>query len=274
MDPVENKNEPAQPRGFFSWVVAGFLIVFELIRWAMFDNQSTSSNPYKSFLVRVQEPEAMDTAEEASEYDAMDHSVVNQRFVDDFLTAHGACQGREILDVGTGTAQIPITLCQTDQTAIVRAVDLAQHMLDRAAENVKAAGFSGRIALQLVDAKGLPFADSSFEAVISNSIIHHIPDPLPALGEMARLVAPGGTLMVRDLVRPDSSGEVQRLVDTYAADESEKARALFDASLRAAFRLDEVRAFVSQLKLNPNDVTMTSDRHWTWVWRRQEEATG
>ena len=56
---------------------------------------------------RVLEPEAMDTPEEVLQYDLMDHSEVNARFVADFLAVHGPCRGGEILDVGTGTAAYP-----------------------------------------------------------------------------------------------------------------------------------------------------------------------
>lgn len=70
---------------------------------------------------RVLEPEAMETVEEVRQYDAMDHSLVNSRFVDDFLAAHGPCRGGEVLDVGTGTARIPIALAAADSQARVLA---------------------------------------------------------------------------------------------------------------------------------------------------------
>jgi ubiquinone/menaquinone biosynthesis C-methylase UbiE len=248
-----------------AWTVAIVVILFELI-WLFFD--SPSDNRFRTVLSRVQEPEVMDSPEEAIEYDAMDHSVVNAKFVADFLQAHGACQTGEILDVGTGTARIPMELCRVDLSAKVLGVDLAPHMLSKARENVSSHGMSDRICLELVDAKGLPFDDGRFEAVISNSIIHHIPDPTTALAEMVRVVAPGGTLMVRDLFRPDRSKDVDKLVETYAADESEKARSLFEASLRAAFRVDEIQKMVLAMNLPIEDVKQTSDRHWTWIWRR------
>jgi ubiquinone/menaquinone biosynthesis C-methylase UbiE len=218
-------------------------------------------------LPRVLEPEAMDTPEEARDYDAMDHSEVNARFVADFLDAHGPCRGGEILDVGTGPARIAIALCLADPSARVLAVDMAEAMLDRARRNVAEAGLAGRIACARADAKALPWPVGRFEAVLSNTIVHHIPDPAPALAEMARLVAPGGTLFVRDLARPDSVADVDALVATYAGDESPAARALFDASLRAALTVPEVQAIVRALGLPAEGVAMTSDRHWTWKHR-------
>ncbi len=219
---------------------------------------------------RVLEPEAMDTAEEVRQYDAMDHGAVNRQFVDDFLRAHGACQGGLILDVGTGTARIPIALAKADTRARVLALDLSPTMLAQAEINIAAAGLTARVRTRLGDAKALVsvFGESAFEGVISNTIIHHIPDPMPALETMARLVAAGGTLMIRDLARPGSLAEIERLADLYAGDESPEARALFEASLHAALTLDEIQSLVRDLGLSSADVAMTSDRHWTWNWRR------
>jgi hypothetical protein len=74
--------------------------------------------------------------------------------------------------------------------------------------------------------------------------------------------------MVRDLARPASAGEIVRLADTYAAGESPEARALFEASLNAALTLEEIRSLIAGLGLSPDNVSMTSDRHWTWTWRK------
>jgi ubiquinone/menaquinone biosynthesis C-methylase UbiE len=219
---------------------------------------------------RVLESEAMETAEEVRQYDAMDHSDVNSRFVADFLSAHGPSRGGEILDVGTGTARIPITLARADSQAHLLALDLSETMLAQAEANIAAAGLTSRIRTYHGDAKALvdSFGQGIFEGVISNTIIHHIPDPLPALDTMARLVARGGTLMVRDLARPGSVDDIRRLSRTYAAGESAGARALFEASLNAALTLEEIRSMLGDLGFALRDVVMTSDRHWTWTWRR------
>jgi len=219
---------------------------------------------------RILEPEAMEAAEEVQQYDAMDHSVVNRCFVDDFLAAHGPCRGGLILDVGTGTARIPIALAHADSHARLLALDLSPTMLAQAEVNIASAGLTSRIQTRLGDAKVLVpvFGESAFEGVVSNTIIHHIPDPLPALETMARLLAAGGTLMIRDLARPGSLGDITRLADLYAARETPEARALFKASLHAALALDEIQSLVRDLGLSPADVIMTSDRHWTWTWRR------
>ncbi len=58
---------------------------------------------------RILEPEVMDTPEEARDYNAMDHSEVNRKFVDDLLAGP---VGPRVIDLGCGPAAIPIELCQ------------------------------------------------------------------------------------------------------------------------------------------------------------------
>ncbi len=217
-------------------------------------------------LSRVLEPELMDTAEEAEAYDAMDHGPVNLRFCQDFLAA--APRPGRVLDVGTGTARIPIQLCALEPTCSVLATDLAAHMLAVARRNVAAAGLEARITLELADAKESRLPAAGFDAVVSNSIVHHIPEPARALADMVRCLRRGGLLFVRDLERPTDEEAVARLSALHAANDTEVQRALFEASLRAALTLDEVRTLVAGLGLDAGSVTRTSDRHWTLAARR------
>jgi ubiquinone/menaquinone biosynthesis C-methylase UbiE len=147
----------------------------------------------------------------------------------------------------------------------VVATDLAEHMLRVARRNVELAGLSHRIDLVKADAKGardlLP--DASFDVVTSNSIVHHIPKPGPLFAEMLRLLAPGGLLFVRDLERPETEAALQKLVATYAANDTPKQRGLFEDSLRAALTVDEVIDLVAPLGIPATCVQRTSDRHWT-----------
>jgi SAM-dependent methyltransferase len=229
-------------------------------------------------LPRVLEPEVMDTPDEATAYDRMDHAEVNRCFVTDLLTAVTASGvnlhsdglraaellAAELLDLGTGTALIPIELCRRAPGVQVRAVDAAQSMLDLAAVRVRDAGLSDRITLELVDAKRLPYPDGRFAAVISNSIIHHLPEPAVALAEAVRVTAPGGLLFFRDLLRPADRATLEQIVNTYAAGADDWQRSLFADSLHAALSLDELRALVAAIGFDPGGVTQSSDRHWTW----------
>lgn len=220
-------------------------------------------------LPRTLEPESMDDPSEAASYDDMNHSSVNIRFVDDLLA--GGTIGNDILDLGTGTAQIPILLCERMPEIRVMALDAAESMLQLAIYNIEIASAIERIQLMQGDAKAMDdFEDEMFDCVMSNSLIHHLPEPQPTFAEIYRLTAIGGRIFVRDLCRPGSADTVEDLVTTYAAKETEIAQQLFRQSLHAALTLDEVRQMVVAVGLAADSVQMTSDRHWTLDVRKTD----
>jgi ubiquinone/menaquinone biosynthesis C-methylase UbiE len=215
-------------------------------------------------LKRVLEPEVMDTPDEAQDYDEMDHSAVNRAFAADFFSAFPHF-GNPVLDVGTGTAQIPVEMCRQSPRVELVAIDLADEMLKLAARNVTRAGYEGRITLTKVNGRDLGYPDGHFGAVVSNSIIHHIPEPRDCFAEMVRVCRAGGALFVRDLLRPGSGEGVERLVKTYAGDANDHQRTLFANSLRAALSLAEVQLIVGELGFAPDAARQTTDRHWTFA---------
>lgn len=229
--------------------------------------------PPPESLHRVLESELMDSAQEAIDYDTMDHSAVNRLFVDDLLSAieqHANSRpsnpetSLDILDLGTGTALIPIELCRRFSGCRVMAADAAVSMLDVARYNVEVAGLTGRIELAHVDAKQLDFTAEMFDVVMSNSIIHHIPEPIHALRETVRVTRPGGLLFFRDLLRPANEEVLNELVATYTAGASPSQQKMFADSLHAALSLAEIQDLVATLGFPTNTVRQTSDRHWTW----------
>jgi SAM-dependent methyltransferase len=227
-----------------------------------------------TMLPRKLEPEVMDTALEAADYNAMDHSEVNRVFVDDFLAAARSHdvpnffddeQPASVLDVGTGTALIPIELCTRPISCRVKGIDLATEMLKLGQNNIEQAGLTDRITIEQVDAKQMPYPTAWYDAVISNSIVHHIPRPGQVLAEMLRVLYTGGLLFVRDLVRPDNVETLDQIVQAYAGDENAHQQQMFRDSLHAALTLDEIRGLLSDLNVSPAWAQQTTDRHWTVV---------
>ncbi len=227
-------------------------------------------------LERRLEPEVMDTSDDAHDYDTMDHSTVNRVFVDDFLAfarANGfngrladQRQPLRVLDVGTGTALIPIELCSRRVACQIIAIDLAEEMLKLADLNIAKSNLASSIQTQRIDAKQMPYPTGAFDAVVSNSIVHHIPEPHAVFAEMARVLQPGGLLFVRDLQRPESLADVDHFITTYAGRENAHSQQLFRDSLHAALTLEEVRDLAVAHGIPATSVVQTSDRHWTLAW--------
>ncbi len=216
---------------------------------------------------RELEPELMDTEQDAMLYDAMDHAHVNSLFVTDLL-AEGEF-GDDVVDLGTGTALIPIELCRHHQTCRVMASDAAVSMLEIARYNVAASGYENRIQLHFGDAKQLGFVDDMFDLVMSNSLVHHIANPQTVIAEMVRIARSGARIFVRDLCRPASMHEIESLVAMYAERETAEAQQLFRQSLAAALTCEEMTEIVQCLGQDPTCVKMSSDRHWTWATRKE-----
>lgn len=219
-------------------------------------------------LKRILEPEVMDTVAEAVDYNSMDHSTVNRVFVDDLLTALSDSAlslgpSLRIFDAGTGTALIPLELIRRGVPFQITASDLAEQMLIVARQNVEAAGFSQSIRLVHADCKRLTDLPASYDVVMSNSIVHHIPDPQLVLGELWRVLKPGGLLFVRDLMRPEDQRTLDWIVETYAGQANAHQQQMFRDSLHAALTVDEVGQLLQQAGIPANAVRATSDRHWT-----------
>lgn len=215
----------------------------------------------------------MDSREDACDYDTMDHGEVNAAFVSDLLAALAECplwsdrtrleHRFEVLDAGTGTALIPLELAGRCADVQITAVDMSPAMLALAKRHVEEAGFSDRIDLRIDDGKDLALAGDRFDVVISNSLVHHLPQPEVALGELLRVLRPGGLLFVRDLARPADEVTVEELVGRYTGGESPRQQQLFRDSLHAGLTVSEVREMLDSLSLPVGAARMTSDRHWT-----------
>jgi ubiquinone/menaquinone biosynthesis C-methylase UbiE len=214
-------------------------------------------------LRRILEPEVMDTDVDAVEYDAMDFREANTRFAEDAIALLRGTPEAQVLDIGTGTAQIPILMLQREKTMKIVATDLAESMLRVGARNLAASNVGDRCQLVRMDVKALRFPAQRFDLVMCNSTIHHIPDPQVVFREIARVVKPSGAIVVRDLFRPASMDEAWATVNRVAAGEHPRQKQLFFDSLCAALTIEEVEDHVRRAGLERMRVERCSDRHWT-----------
>ncbi|AFY60977.1 class I SAM-dependent methyltransferase [Synechococcus sp. PCC 6312] len=210
---------------------------------------------------RTLEPEVMDTAQAAADYDGMDFTEVNNDFAQ--LALELGPQSGKILDLGTGTARIPLLLAQARPQWQITGVDLAASMLALGQEHIDQANLQGQISLFLGDAKSLPFGDHEFDLIISNSLVHHLPDPLPVLQEIQRLLQPQGGLLIRDLIRPQTEAGLENILMNHGGDSSPNQLKLFQDSLRASFTLSEIKTMIQQAGIKNVEIYQSSDRHWT-----------
>jgi len=211
-------------------------------------------------LERVLEPEVMDTERDALEYASFDNSSVNDEFVTRALEL--APLAGAVLDVGTGPGDIAVLFARRAPALRFLAIDLGEHMLGLARRNVVEARLADRVEIACLDAKATGRPAGSFDMVISNSLVHHIPEPDALFRELKRVARPGAGIFIKDLHRPASAGELAQLVDTYAAGCTPYQVQTFRDSLHAALTVDEVAAILSRLGWDELQARRCSDRHW------------
>lgn len=210
---------------------------------------------------RVLEPEVMDDPEQVLAYAEADFEEENQGFVDQFFSLYDALENPHILDLGCGPGDIPIRMVRRHSTCRVTGIDASQPMIAYAEQAVQKAGFHDRVQFLCQRFQDVNLS-SPADAMISNSLVHHVPNPLRFWYSLKTLLKPGAPILVMDLLRPESPEAAQTIVDEYAASEPERLRQDFFHSLLAAFTEDDVAAQLAELNLSRLMVDVPDDRHW------------
>ncbi|MBL1261938.1 MAG: class I SAM-dependent methyltransferase [Thiotrichaceae bacterium] len=215
---------------------------------------------------RIPEADLMDDGAQAKAYAEADFSEPHENFIALFKQQWPGWDviGR-VLDLGCGTADISIRFARAFAGCEIEGVDGADEMLAYGIRAVAAAGLSKRIDLRNVYLPDETLEQPLFDAVISNSLLHHLKEPMTlwqTISFCAKQNTDAGTpVFVMDLMRPDNQAEVLRLVERYVASEPEVLRHDFHHSLYAAYRVDEVRAQLDAAGLHQLTVQAVSDRH-------------
>jgi ubiquinone/menaquinone biosynthesis C-methylase UbiE len=217
-------------------------------------------------MCRVLEPELMDDPEQALIYARANFERENQAFVQQFIEAHPEFQSGHVLDLGCGPADIPIRLLRALPDCLVTAVDASEPMIRLAREAVQDAGLGDWISLRCERFQALAL-DEPADATISNSLVHHVPNPLQFWYRVKQLTKPGGYVLVMDLLRPESPEAARAIVERYAAQEPAILQRDFYNSLLAAFTEDEVAAQLAELNLSRLFIDVIDDRHWVVAGR-------
>ena len=215
---------------------------------------------------RLLEPEVMDGEEQVHAYAQADFSKENQWFVDHFLEVFPDFRHGLVLDLGCGPADIPIRLVRACPSLNLIAVDASRPMISLGQEAVTEAGLGDRIQVMCERFQDIQLQEP-VDAIISNSLVHHVPNPFQFWYALKQLAKPGAPVLVMDLLRPETTEEAQALVDQYAADEPEQLRRDFYNSLLAAFTEDEVAAHLAEMNLSRLLIDVPDDRHWVVTGR-------
>jgi phosphatidylethanolamine/phosphatidyl-N-methylethanolamine N-methyltransferase len=109
--------------------------------------------------------------------------------------------GGRILEVGVGTG---ITLPGYSRQNRIIGIDLSEEMLRKARRRVAELSLTNVETLEVMDAEHLSFADDSFDVVVANHVISTVPNPEAALDECARMLRPGGEMILLSRIGADA----------------------------------------------------------------------
>jgi ubiquinone/menaquinone biosynthesis C-methylase UbiE len=211
---------------------------------------------------RLLEPEVMSDPARVQAYAEADFGAANARFVADLVRLHPDASTSAIVDIGCGPADVPIRLARAEPRAKIVAVDASAEMLSLARAAVARAALEAQIRLLEGRLPGLALEPGAFDGVISNSLLHHLPEPDVFWREARRLCRSQGFVFVVDLFRPESVDRASEIVEATSKDEHPLLKADFFNSLLAAFTIDEVSAQLREAGLGHLRCEAVSDRHW------------
>ena len=114
----------------------------------------------------------------------------SRRLAERFIDFAGAADGEDVLDVGSGTGSLAFALAARNKLKSIKGIDFAPAYVAYAT----ARNSDPRITFEAGDACALPFADRSYDRVLSLLVLHFVPDAKKAVAEMKRVARAGATV--------------------------------------------------------------------------------
>ena len=214
---------------------------------------------------RIPEPDLMNDPVQARAYADTDFSEAHDAFVSHFLSRFPAFTKGSVLDLGCGTADVIIRFANALPHTSITGIDGAKAMLDIGREAVTIGGLQNRIYLMEGLLPDNELSSMIFDAVISNSLLHHLGSPVVLWDTVKKCSSAGAPLFIMDLMRPENSEMAREIVSRYAAGAPAVLQKDFYNSLLAAYRVDEIQEQLTAAGLRYLSTEVISDRHLL-VW--------
>ena len=185
------------------------------------------------------------SAHSRSFFDAVgpEWDALRKVFNDDALRARAidrlVAPGLRVADVGTGTA---ILACELARLGLdVVGIDHSARMIEAARAKLADETFpaSGQVELRRGEADRMPLDDAEVDAAFAHMVLHYVPSPGDVIREMARIVRPGGVLVVVDFVRHSHEWMRQELGVLWMGFTRNEMQDCFDAAGLPDLRFDE-----------------------------------
>lgn len=210
---------------------------------------------------RIPEPELMTEPAQAQAYAEADFSAPHDAFVAHFAQCFPDFKTGRVIDLGCGAADVTLRFARAYPDTEIVGIDGAEAMLALGREAISCAQQAHRITLRCAHLPDASLEGQTFDAIISNSLLHHVASPDVLWRTIQHAAKPNAAVCVMDLMRPNSREDAMRLCELHALSAPEILRRDFFNSLLAAYEIDEVRAQLRASALPQFQVEAVSDRH-------------
>ena len=219
---------------------------------------------------RIPESELMDEHNQVRAYAEADFSAPHEMFVDLFEERFGKDIQGLFLDLGCGPCDVTIRFAKRFPRVTIHALDGSKPMLEEAKNKINNETLTQQIKLfhAMVPVNENILPSRSYDGLIVNSLLHHLPDQKMLWQTIERLVRPDGRIFVMDLVRPKDTKEAYSMMKKYCGNEPEILQRDFYHSLLAAYREDEVQEQLQKTNLSRLTVEKVTDRHLI-IWGKK-----
>ncbi len=199
---------------------------------------------------RLLEPSALHVGEEVEAYRdlAFRNQDVFVRPLAEILSRR-LPQGARVLEIGSGSGALAVALARRNPDWSICAVEASKEAWAQGKALARFFNVDRRIQFNLCDGVRLPFRKPEFDAVYSQFVVHHVPNPTELFKKCYRLIKPGGQVIVRDLLRvPTWQHAMAAWYCRYGLGYSKLQTRLFNRSVAAALTLPEFQASMKGIR--------------------------
>lgn len=203
------------------------------------------------------EVEACETPEGRTFLDGRDASFLAR-------VAESGLAKNQLLFLGVGTGRLMLKVIGSLRGSEGTGIDVYGPVLSEGLDKARGLGLVGRVWIVEGDACRPPFPDHSFDAVLCDDLLHHVADPARMFSEIARVLRPGGAVLIRDWLRP-----LRRPWSWFSAPGAGQVPGILrDVRIRssaAAYTLGEMRRLAAGSGLT--GVRVWADGDSGWIYR-------
>lgn len=169
--------------------------------------------------------------------------------------------GMKVLDIGTGPGTIPVHLKKRHPDVFFAGLDISPNILQKAMRDRTTGAAS--VAFLCADGETLPFAEGSFDVVLSFFALHHMDHPDRVLHEIDRVLKPGGALLLIDFKRDMAAGLFRLLNSLWnTAFFMTAGRSGFERSVRSSWLAGEIEEILRRIGITRFHLHVNSMELW------------